>query len=116
MKSGLVGSTAGGEELSSAVFGMIGEGLVARGADGDHSQTGKPSGCRSKEGSELRQVGRSRRGALPSRGAHGRHVSAEGTAEVECRSLSLSQRWGSRQGQLWEKSRGTRSRGEILRW
>ena len=93
-----MGSTAGGEELSSAVFGMIGEGLVARGADGDHSQTGKPSGCRSKEGSEHRQVGRSRRGALPSRGAHRRHVSAEGTAEVECRSLSLSQRWGSQQG------------------
>lgn len=29
MKSGLVGSTAGGEELSSAVFGMIGKGLEA---------------------------------------------------------------------------------------
>lgn len=41
MKSGLVGSTAGGEELSSAVFGMVGGGIVARGADGDHSQTGK---------------------------------------------------------------------------
>ena len=90
-----MGSTAGGEELSSAVFGMRGEGIVARGVDGYSSQTGKASGCRSREGSELGQVGRSWQGALPSQGTHGRHMCLEGTAEVGCRSLGLSQRWGS---------------------
>ena len=90
-----MGSTAGGEELSSAVFGMRGEGIVARGVDGYSSQTGKACGCRSREGSELGQVGRSWQGALPSQGTHGRHMCLEGTAEVGCRSLGLSQRWGS---------------------
>lgn len=114
LKSGLVGSIAG-EGLSSAVFGMRGEGIVARAEDGYSSQAGTASGCRSREGSELGQVGRSRRGALLSQGAHGRHVSVKGTAEVGCRSLGLSQRWGGRCScGRRAMSRGPRSRGEIL--